>query len=235
MSKVKEKRTRDEILELIVVIMLGVTALLTAWSSWVSALHGSNQAQNYTTSNNLASEGNSEYNAAIQSLMQDMMLYNEINGLMIDQHFAESKGDTDEAEKIEWKIDELMTGNMSEELAEAFDWAMAEANTRGESVSPFDKDGFVDSYFETANDLIAGADDLLQKGNADNGNSDAYALSTVIFSVVLFLLGITGTFKNEKNKRTILIIAGVAFLIAAAYMLSVPMPRDFNMFNFFKH
>ena len=37
--KEKQKKTFDEMLELVVVIMLGVTALLTAWASWVGALH----------------------------------------------------------------------------------------------------------------------------------------------------------------------------------------------------
>jgi len=232
-EKIKTKKTREELLELLVVILLGVTAILTAWSSWVSGLHGSNQAENYTTSNNLSAEGNSEYNAAMQNLMQDMMLYNEVNGLMIDLHFAESKRDADEAEKIEWKIDELMTVNMSDEMAEAFDWAMAESAATGEQVSPFDKEGFVDSYFESANELIAESDDLLEKGNSDNKNADAYALSTVIFSVVLFLLGISGTFKSMRNKKLVLIVAGVAFVIATVYMASVPMPRGFDLSGFF--
>ncbi|MCL1895851.1 MAG: hypothetical protein FWG03_04825 [Clostridiales bacterium] len=232
-TRIKTKKSREELLELLVVIMLGVTAILTAWSSWVSGLHGSNQAENYTTSNNLSAEGNSEYNAAMQNLMQDMMLYNEVNGLMIDLHFAESKRDAEEAEKIDWKIEELITGNMSDAMADAFDWAMAESAATGESVSPFDKEGFVDSYFETANDLIAESDELLAQGNWDNGNADAYALSTVIFSVVLFLLGISGTFKSMRNKRLVLIVAGVAFVVGAVYMASVPMPTGFNLSSFF--
>ena len=233
MSEKKQKKTKDEIIELIIVIMLGITALMVAWASWVSSLHGSDQAQNYTTSNNLAAEGNSEYNAAIQTLTQDMMLYNEINSLMIDLHFSVTKGDMDEAEKIEWKIDELTAGNMSEELAEAFSWAMDEAQRLGESVSPFDKEGFIESYFEIANELLKESEVLLQMGNADNDNSSAYALATVIFSVVLFLLGVAGTFKNERNKKAVIMIAGVAFILATVYMLTVPMPRDFNLLKFF--
>jgi hypothetical protein len=53
MSEAKPKMTRDALLELLVVILLGVTALL---ASWVGSLHGGNQATNYTTSNNLEAE-----------------------------------------------------------------------------------------------------------------------------------------------------------------------------------
>ena len=71
-SSAKKKLDMDKLTELIIVIMLGVTALLTAWASWIGSLHGGNQATNYATSNNLASEGNSEYNAGVQQ-MNDFM------------------------------------------------------------------------------------------------------------------------------------------------------------------
>ena len=69
-TAVKKKPDMDKLTELIIVIMLGVTALLTAWASWIGSLHGGNQATNYATSNNLASEGNSEYNAGVQQMNQ---------------------------------------------------------------------------------------------------------------------------------------------------------------------
>ena len=75
----KRKRTKDEWIEIIVAIFLGITALTSAWASWIGSLHGGNQATNYTTSNNLAAEGNSMFNEASQNLMQDMMLWNEIS------------------------------------------------------------------------------------------------------------------------------------------------------------
>ena len=218
----KEKKNRSELLELIVVIMLGVTAVATAWSSWQGSLHGSQMAQKYTKSNNYASEGNSEYNAGIQSLTQDMMLYNEINGLMIDQHFAESRGDMDEAEKLEWKIDELFAGSVTEGMAQAFDWAMTETERRGESVSPFDMDGYVDSYFETANELLAESEEMLEEGNKNNTHGDNQGLVSVIYAVVLFLLGISSSFKGVREKYVLLVVSCIGFLAATIFMLTIP-------------
>ena len=43
----KKKRSKDEILEIVVVVLLGLTALLTAWATWIGSLHGGNQATNY--------------------------------------------------------------------------------------------------------------------------------------------------------------------------------------------
>jgi hypothetical protein len=162
-----------------------------------------------------------------------MMLYNEINILMIDQAFAEDKGDEDEIEKISWKIDELISANMSEEMSVAFDWAMAETEARGESVSPFEKEGFVDIYFEAANDLLAQSYETLEQGKKDNSNGDTFGLVTVIYSVVLFLLGIAGTFKQEKNKVAAICISGAAFVIATVFMLTIPLPTGFSLSSFF--
>lgn len=87
----KEKRSKDQIIEIIVAVLLGVTALATAWASWIGSLHGGNQATNYTTSNNLSAEGNSEWNEASQMLMQDMMTWNTISDIYIDMAYAEEK------------------------------------------------------------------------------------------------------------------------------------------------
>ncbi len=48
-TAVRKKPDMDKLTELIIVIMLGVTALLTAWASWIGSLHGGNQATNYAT------------------------------------------------------------------------------------------------------------------------------------------------------------------------------------------
>ena len=54
----KTKRSKEDILEIIIAIFLGITALATAWASWIGSLHGGNMSTNYTKSNNLAADGN---------------------------------------------------------------------------------------------------------------------------------------------------------------------------------
>ncbi len=232
-STIKEKKSREERLELIVVIMLGITALLTAWATWIGSLHGGNQAGNYTLSNNLAAEGNSEYVAAIQVMMQDTMAYNDVYRMMIDQVYAEENGDELEYEKLDHMIDQYVSANFTPELAEAFVWAVEQSDATGETVSPFEMEGFEDSYFVAANDLLTQSEEALAQGTKDNTNGDAYGLVTVIYSVVLFLLGIVGTFKGMKNRIGLICISGAAFLIAMIYMLTIPMPTGFSLSSFF--
>lgn len=228
-EKIKKKRDPEKILEIIVAVFLGITALATAWASWIGSLHGGNQATNYATSNNLSSEGNSMYNEAAQSLMQDMMLWNEISDVLIESSYAEEKNDTEAVEKYDWKLEKLLNDNCSAELAQAITWAMEQ----DEDTSPFEKEGFTDSYFTDAKEMIAEADKLLEQGKKDNANGDAFGLVTVIYSVVLFLLGIVGTFKRLPNRYVILGVAIVGFLFATIFMFTIPMPTGFNILSYF--
>ncbi len=232
----KEKRSKDQIIEIIVAVLLGVTALATAWASWIGSLHGGNQATNYTTSNNLSAEGNSEWNEASQMLMQDMMTWNTISDIYIDMAYAEEKGDELEYEKLSYKYDTLLYDNCTEDFQAAIEWALSQE----EWTSPFEytyEDGttYRDSYFDNAREVIAEADQMLEQGKADNTNGDAFNLVTVIYSVVLFLLGIVGVFKNLPNRIAILGVAAVGFLIATIYMFTIPMPTGFSLMSFFRH
>ena len=142
----KKKRSKDEILEILVVILLGLTALLTAWATWIGSLHGGNQATNYAKSSNISADGNARWNQAAQELATDMQLWNTISDLRIEYSFAEEKKDTTEMERIEWKLNQIYADNVSENLQKAIDWA----DEQEEYASPFEMEGYVDSYFADA-------------------------------------------------------------------------------------
>lgn len=218
-------------LEVIIAILLGVTAILTAWAGWIGSLHGGNQATNYTTSNNLSATGNSMYNEAAQYYMQDMLTWNAIYGYYFDAEIAEMYGNDEEAEMIYAKIEKLMNDNCSDEFYEAIEWALDQE----EDVSPFDKEGYVDSYFADANAVLDEADALLEQGKTDNANGDAYGLVTVIYSLVLFLLGIVGIFKKIPNRILITVFACILLVAAFIFMLTIPMPTGFNLLSYFSH
>lgn len=223
------KRSSEEKIEIIVAIFLGITALATAWASWIGSLHGGNQATNYTKSNNLSSEGNSMWNEASQNLMQDMITWNDINEANLNYQYAESKNDKVEMEKYQYQIDQLMSDNCTEEFLEAINWAMDQK----ENVTPFMKDGYTESYFAEAQATIEESDKLLEQGKKDNANGDAFGLVSVIYSVVLFMLGIVGTFKNLPNRRIVLGVAVAGFILATIYMFTIPMPTGFNILSYF--
>ncbi len=87
--------------------------------------------------------------------------------------------------------------------------------------------------FSDALDVLRQSEEVLAQGQEDNANGDAFGLVTVIYTVVLFLLGITSTFKNTTNKMVVLIIASVGFVLATSYMFVLPLPTGFSLFGFF--
>lgn len=233
MEEVKKKKVRKskaDIMEIVVVVLLGLVTVLTAWATWIGSLHGGNQATNYTKSNNMAADGNARWNQAAQDLLSDMQLVDRINDVRIELAYAEKNSDAAEAEKCQWKIDEMLANSAGEELIEAINWA----DSQEEYASPFDMDGFVESYFADAQATLDEADEILRQGQADNANGDAFGLVSVIYSIVLFLLGISGSFKNEKNKTALIIISIIGAVLATAYMLTLPMPTGFSLASFFR-
>ena len=245
---IKTKKSPEERLELIVVIMLGITALLMAWGSWIGSLHGGEQATSYTTSNNLASEGNSEYNAGVQQMNQDMQLWSEISDMQMEISFAQENNDPTTVSKVSYQLFYKLDENLTERMAQAIGWnyvlseeeyadpegtVAAWLETDAAYTSPFFDEAYLQAYFDTANDLLAQSQEQLELGKISNQNGDAFGLVTVIYSVVLFLLGIIGTFKSMKNKYAIVIISAAAFLFATIYMFTIPMPREFSLLGFF--
>ncbi len=212
-------------LEMVIAIFLGITALLTAWATWVGSLHGGNQATNYTTSNNVAADGNSRWNEASQQYMQDLMIWNSIIDYQTELVIAQAEGDQTKADIIQEKINILIYDSCSDEFADAIEWAFEQE----EWASPFDKEGFVDSYYADALDVLAEADEYLQQGQQDNANGDKFGLVTVIYSLVLFLLGIVGIFKNIPNRKIVFLVSVVFLLIGTIYMFTIPLPQGFHL------
>ena len=228
----KEKKKKDFIpwlnedrLERFVAIFLGITALLTAWATWVGALHGGNQATNYTTSNNIAADGNSRWNEASQNYMQDTLLWNSIVGIMTDIEIAEQKGEKGTVELLQAKMDSLIYDSCSPEFQEAILWALDQE----EWASPFEMEGYVDSYYTDAEETLALAQEYLEAGQIDNANGDRYGLVTVIFSLVLFMLGIIGIFKSLPNRKIVFLASVFFLLVAAIYMSTIPLPSGFSL------
>ncbi|MGN1339198.1 MAG: hypothetical protein ACI4WS_02795 [Oscillospiraceae bacterium] len=238
----KAKRSKVDILEIFIAIFLGVTALATAWASWIGSLHGGNMSTNYTKSNNLAADGNSRWNEASQSLMQDMQLWNTISDYQVGILYADKTGDEDKMYENAYKILFICTDNLTAEMAELIgydfsfdadgiiDWVLhGETST----TTPFNDEDFVNGYYLDAQAVLDESAAVLEEGQADNTKGDTFNLVTVIYSVVLFMLGIVGTFRRLPNRFIITGVAIAGLIFATVYMFTIPFPTGFNFLSFF--
>ena len=238
----KQKRSKDDILEIVIAIFLGVTALATAWASWIGSLHGGNMSTNYTKSNNLAADGNARWNEASQQLMQDMQVWNIISECQVEILYAKETEDEDKMQESAYKIQFICADNLSENMAsligydfnydadEIINWVV---NGEKSTTSPFDNQEFINSYYTDAQAVLEESEKVLKEGQADNQKGDTFNLVTVIYSVVLFMLGIVGTFRRLPNRMIITGVAIAGFLFATIFMFTIPFPTGFNFLSFF--
>lgn len=228
----KLKELKDIILkkklEVAVAVFLGITTLLVAWAGWIGSLHGGIQAINFTESNNLASEGNSAYNVAAQIYMSDLFAWNSIFNLQLDMDAARAKGNTEEVKLIETKIDKIKKSSCSPILLDALN-----STSVKDGASPFENEAFSKKYFEEPERLINESQRVLEEGKQDNLRGDSYRLVSVIYSLVLFLLGIVGVIKDYQSRKVLFIFSVCILLVGIIYMLTLPMPTGFDLGSFF--
>lgn len=214
-------------LDVLVAFFLGITTLLVAWAGWIGSLHGGIQAINFTRSNNLAAEGNSEYNVAAQVYISDVFTWNTLRDLNFNKEIAEDRGNTDEAKIIETKINKIKKDSCSFRLQEA----LKEPGSLEKS--PFENEAFANGYFEKAKAKLDESQAVLDEGKLDNLHGDSYRLVSVIFSLVLFLLGIVGIFKDFKLRKALFVFSAIILALAIIYMINIPLPTGFNISSFF--
>lgn len=240
----KKSFLSENTLEVLTVILLGITALLTAWASYVGSIHGGNQATNYATSNNLSSDGNSLYNSAVQTLAQDMDIWNTIASYEVEILYADSIKDSAAVDANVWKLQWFCDDNLTEDMAAAIGYDSAKFNDGNNDTqdilewlkddkavtSPFTEE-YMNKYFDEANAKLAEAEKVIEQGKQDNANGDKFSLVTVIYSVALFLLGIVGVFKNQTNKKIVLLVSAVCLVIAVIFMCTIPLPASGGIFG----
>lgn len=207
----------NKVFELVVAILLGITAVITAWAAWQGSLYDSTQAKYYTLGNATLADGNARWNEASQTLAQDMNTWNQISALQVDLDYAEYRGDADTAEAAQYKLDMLMYG-VSDELTAGIEWANAQENY----ATPFDKDGFIDAYYEDASAVMDEGYTQIEQGDEANNWADKQGLVSVILAVVLFMLGIVGVFQGKRTRLIIASVSVAALLFGVAIMLQVP-------------
>ena len=228
-KKIK-KYFKENKLSALVTIFLGVTTFLVAWAGWIGSLHGGLQAINFTKSNNLASQGNAEYNVAAQVYVSDLFSWNTLLTLQTDLDIAKAKGDQSEVNTIKTKIEKIKSNSCSPRLLAAINQTDLE-----KGVSPFENEEFTSGYFEEAKKLLDESQAAMEEGKQDNTRGDSFQLASVFYSLVLFLLGLVGVIKEYQSRKLLFIISMVILAIAIIYMLTLPMPTGFDITSFFNH
>jgi len=198
--------------ELIVVILLGIASVATAYASFQASLWDSVMESNYTRGQAMKTEAESTYLEANQQYVQDAQTYSQLVLLGVDA----LSDDPAVAAVADTKISALSLTSIDEVLDAALAWS----NETGEY--PLNSEDYLQERFGGYNALQEEAAAYVTAGDQANANGDRLTLYTVLLAVALFLLGIAAVVSSATITRGLIIIGGAITVVAIVLTALVP-------------
>lgn len=213
-STVKHEPEKATKLEIIITVLLGLTTILGAFAAYCSALWGGEMQSNYTQSVTVTNHGNTIYLEALSDLNSF-----EVNDMKDDIIYSQwkdntEKGDTEDAAYFFTKLSPGLQKDLSEDPKD---------------VSEYDKEqsAYLDSIMarmDEADHHNDSAKVLLTKGNGANKYGDDFTLCTVLFTVVLFFLGLASLKTHSTMQKTYVMLGVAIFVLSLIRMVTIPFP-----------
>lgn len=206
-------------LELIIVILLGLVSVTTAYASFQAAIYDSAMASSYTRAQTTSTEAESLYQEASQIARQNENVWNR----MVDLQIEMESSDPDVAAMASFKWEQLYFTSVSAELEAAMDWANQQNEADpAEYTSPLESEEYYDTLFTEYQQTAAEAEAAIVEGDGHNVSSDRLTLNTVLMAISLFLLGIAAVLSRQVLVITLTVISTVIYLVAVALTVVIP-------------
>lgn len=201
--------------ELVVVVLLGIVSVATAYTSFQSSLYDGQRADAISLSEAAGTEAESLYLEGNQQYVQDGQTIQQLSVLRV----AADNGDA----VAQAQYDELYFIAVSEDL----DAAIQNAAAQDEAEPDFWHDPQADEDYQAA--LFGGyadekdiRDAKRAEGNGYNQSADTLGLYTGIMAITLFLLGVAAVVRRLRTKWILIAIGGVIFLATAVLTATIP-------------
>lgn len=205
--------------ELIIVVLLGIVSVVTAYASFQAALYGSKMDSFYAQSTRLTAEAESAYLEGNQQYVQDSATLARLFELSVDME----ADDPIIAQLATEKHELLSFVAVSDELGAALDWSNAENDADPDLYTPPQNDEAYLAYlfggWSELNDQAAAA---TAAGDEANAFSDRLTLNTVLFAVSLFLLGVGAVLKSRRAQYALIGVSTSIFVGALVLTVMVP-------------
>lgn len=210
--------------EVIVVVLLGLVSVSTAYASFQASLYDSKMFQEYAVGQNVKTEAESIYLEANQQFVQDAQTLVKLDEIAVEMQ----SGSPEVAALATEKYASVYYGSVSDVFAEAIDRADAlNASGEGDYVSPQDDEAYLDDLFGVYWEKNAEVENRMAMGDNYNALGDKLTLYTVLMALSLFLLGVAAVVKRVATKFSIAAIAMVIFTFTAILTAFIPfMPID---------
>lgn len=207
------KSDRDYHLEIAASVILAITTVLTAWSTYQATRWSGLQSINVPRAASYRVESTRAYNLGVQKHGVDTSTFN---------FFAEAyaAGDDQLAEFYRTRM-------MRKDFIPFVDaWIasspLAQELRSAPIRSPVEDPAHLDLLFARSRELEALAEAHFVKATTANQHSDDYVLGTVIFASVLFFAGISSKFRTYNVRMLLLAFAVLMLLFGAGRIVGLP-------------
>ena len=202
--------------EIVLAILLGVAAILTAWSTFQSAQLGSAMTAAYSEGIRISDAASQAFNDASAVDVADQALFLE---------FAKSAqaGDDDTAGYIHDSL-------MSAELAAAVDWWSEQPDSSGYD-TPFTEDNpnWSTALYDDAAALDADAQAQFDEAKEKDAIGGDFDILAIIIALALFLFGIASLVRQERIKIGLGVVGTVILVFSVIRLIQLGNPAGVSL------
>ncbi len=198
-------------LELVIAVMLGLAAMITAWTAFQSTQLGDKVQESFSEGIRTSDQASQEYNTAIATDNQSQALFLEY-----------AKATVAEDEVTATYIKETL---MSPELAAAVDWWIEQPEETGPD-SPFvdENPNWDDSSWVAGAELDAKAQEYFDAAKTADTEGDKFDLLQVIVTLSLFLFGVASLVRQQRIQIGLAAVGAVILIYSIVMTISLGDP-----------
>jgi hypothetical protein len=199
----------ERVRDIVAVVILSITAVLTAWSGFQSSKWGGEMSISFSRASTARIEASREAERANAARGYDL----DVFGIYVQ---AVASGDQRLADFAEQRF--------SDAFRPAFDeWiAMSPLENPDAPKSPFALDSYRPPGQQEAADADVRADELFQAALRNNQRGDNYTLLTVLFALVLFFTSVSGRPKLATMRWFTLGLAATLLVVGTGFLVGFP-------------
>jgi hypothetical protein len=200
----REKRVRGFV-EIAATVLLGLAAVLTAWSAYQAVVHSGASLEAFSESSLKAVEAQKNLSSGDLLWTEDMIVF-------LEYQKALRSGDTAFADELK--------GLMSQNLIDGIAWWQAQPSPRPPNPFVEGSPEWTNEYYEKELALENAAAEAFAQAQKDGAIGDQFTLATVLFAVVLFFAGIATAVRRPAIAASALTFGLIVFAAATVHLLA---------------
>lgn len=204
-----EQTAAERRIEIVAAVLLSVTTILTAWTAFQSAKWSGVMAIRFSEAGATRTESVRFSTQAGQQASVDV-------GLFVQWAQAVATDEIDLADFLRQRFRDEFTPALEAWLA------TDPLHNPDSPPSPFAMDEYRLASADKAAELEQQAEQRAQEARDANQQSDDYVLTTVLFAVVLFFVGIGTKFESLRVRIGLLVLAGIGLAVGISIVATFP-------------